>query len=111
NYVAFYASEACLVKMLYLAGFGFVYRLAQIPDHTDFDATPTSKALRTALVASRLALNSSLLVIVPEPSAVVKHCASTSEATPLRRAGLLWGFARKPWPEKLATLRRLVGQR
>ena len=36
--VAFYASEGCLVKMLYRAGFAGVYRVAVVPEHDDFRA-------------------------------------------------------------------------
>src|SRR5213080_3394630 len=34
--VACYSSEASLVKMLYHAGFGMVYRIVHLPDHDDF---------------------------------------------------------------------------
>ncbi len=37
--IAFYASEGCLVKMLYRAGFTAVYRIALLPDHDDFRET------------------------------------------------------------------------
>src|SRR6266436_7354525 len=38
--IALYPSEACLVKMLYRAGFAAVYPAAELPDHDDFRETP-----------------------------------------------------------------------
>jgi len=37
--VAWYPSESSLVKMLYRAGFGKVYRVTPLPDHEDFRET------------------------------------------------------------------------
>src|SRR4029077_42225 len=37
--VACYPSEGSLVKMLYRAGFGSVYRVMPLPDHEDFRET------------------------------------------------------------------------
>src|SRR5882672_11414568 len=36
NRIAFYPTEACLIKMLYHAGFRNVYLLTKLPDHPDF---------------------------------------------------------------------------
>jgi FkbM family methyltransferase len=49
--LAFYASEGCLVKMLYRAGFGSVYRLSTLPDHDDFRETRDHTRRRTVLLA------------------------------------------------------------
>src|ERR1700730_17542520 len=46
NYVAFYPTEACLVKMFYRAGFSFVYGFAALPDHEDFRETEKKKKAR-----------------------------------------------------------------
>ena len=50
--VAYYPSESSLVKMLYRAGFSYVYRLTQLPDHDDFCDTREHRRKRTVLFAS-----------------------------------------------------------
>ncbi len=50
--VAYYPSEGSLVKMLYRAGFGYVYRLLLLPDHDDFRETSEHRRKRTVLFAS-----------------------------------------------------------
>jgi tRNA (mo5U34)-methyltransferase len=67
TYVAFYPTEPCLVKMLYRAGFPFVYGLTHPPDHADFHATNWRRKARTMLVASRDRLNATGLVLLQEP--------------------------------------------
>jgi FkbM family methyltransferase len=51
-----YPSEACLVKMLYRAGFAGVYRVAELPDHDDFRDTLEHARRRTVLFASTSAV-------------------------------------------------------
>lgn len=68
NYVAFYPTEACLVKMLYRAGFSFVYGLLRPPEHPDFHASRSRRKARTMLVASSERLTCSGLALVAEPS-------------------------------------------
>ena len=63
----FYPSEACLVKMLYRAGFAAVSRPARFPDHPEFRGTWKQKRTRTMLVATRSAFASPLLVPMAEP--------------------------------------------
>ena len=63
----FYPSEACLVKMLYRAGFYAVSRPARLPDHPEFHGTWKQKKVRAMLVASRSAFSSPLLVPLAEP--------------------------------------------
>jgi SAM-dependent methyltransferase len=67
NYVAFYPSELCLIKMLYRAGFKFVYRFAQLPPGEQYKATRYRKQSRTFLVGSNIALAVSNLVLAQEP--------------------------------------------
>jgi SAM-dependent methyltransferase len=57
NYVAFVPSEPCLVKMIYRAGFSYVYRVAPLPNHTDFRTTLRHRRRRTILVASKSRLS------------------------------------------------------
>lgn len=61
NYVAFYPTESCLIKMLYRAGFPFVYGFTSLPAHEEFQETPRHKQRRTMLVASRFAVTVSMV--------------------------------------------------
>jgi SAM-dependent methyltransferase len=63
----FYPSEACLIKMLYRAGFSSVSRPARLPDHPEFRGTWKQKKVRTMLVATRSEFPSSLLMPLAEP--------------------------------------------
>jgi FkbM family methyltransferase len=54
--LAFYASEGCIVKMLYRSGFNAVYRLAPLPDHDDFRETQGHTRRRTVLLATNAPL-------------------------------------------------------
>jgi len=63
----FYPSEACLVKMLYRAGFSTVSRPVRLPDHPEFYGTWRQKKVRSMLVAARSAFSSPLLVPLTEP--------------------------------------------
>ncbi len=67
RHFAFYPTEACLVKMLYRAGFSFVYRLAPMPDHSRYRDSLHAKRSRTLLAASHSPLTSVHLVFAPEP--------------------------------------------
>jgi FkbM family methyltransferase len=67
--IALYPSEACLVKMLYRAGFGDVYRLGVLPDHDDFRETPEHARRRTVLFASTVAVQVRGLERIAEPRA------------------------------------------
>ncbi|HEV2197125.1 MAG TPA: class I SAM-dependent methyltransferase [Candidatus Acidoferrum sp.] len=67
NYVAFYPTEDCLVKMLYRAGFSFVYSLSSPPQHPDFHASKSRRRARTMLVPSEAKLQASGLKLINEP--------------------------------------------
>jgi SAM-dependent methyltransferase len=64
--VAFYPSESCLVKMLYCAGFPFVYRLSSLPADYRYVPNVWRKRLRTFLVASKVELRLPTLVLGKE---------------------------------------------
>jgi SAM-dependent methyltransferase len=64
NYVAFYPSESTFVKMLYRAGFPFVYRFERLPVHELYTKTLWRKRLRTMLVTSKIALTAPNLALV-----------------------------------------------
>jgi FkbM family methyltransferase len=65
--VACYPSEGSLVKMLYRAGFGVVYRVMPLPNHDDFRDTPDHKRKRTVLLASSMPIDIAGFRLYPEP--------------------------------------------
>ena len=60
-------SEPALIKMLYRAGFPFVYRGDPLPKHDDFRESPLLHRRRTVVVASTAPIDSPILRHVPEP--------------------------------------------
>ncbi len=106
RHVALVPSESCLVAMLYRAGLGAVYRPARLPDHEDFRPTLPRRRRRTILLAARS----------PLPSPSLRSVGDRPPREPWTRA---WAqpavralrFLRKPWREKIATLRDLPGRR
>lgn len=105
RYVAFYPSETCLAKMLYRAGFPFVYRFLKLPAHPDFSSKLGKHRVRTMLAASAEPLHATYLAQMAEPA--------TPEDPWINAVGRTWNqvarlgrFALKPWSEKMATLRR-----
>jgi len=66
---AFVPSQSCIVKMLYKAGFKYVYGVVTLPDHEDFSSRATQRRRRCMLVASRFNLDSTILAVAEdEPS-------------------------------------------
>jgi hypothetical protein len=68
NYIAFYPTESCLVKMLYRSGFRFVYGFVKLPDHSLYRASRQRRRERTMLVASKERLTAEGLELLPEPT-------------------------------------------
>lgn len=66
TYVAFYPSESCLVKMLYRAGFPFVYGFARLPESEFYGSTKWKRRRRTLLAASKVPLTALNLVPIDE---------------------------------------------
>jgi FkbM family methyltransferase len=95
--IALYPSEACLVKMLYRAGFATVYRVANLPDHDDFRETAEHARRRTVLFASVEAVRLPGFVEMAEPRDRLdpwsKPESRTARATLAHR---LWRFVRAP---------------
>jgi FkbM family methyltransferase len=91
--IALYPSEACLVKMLYRAGFAVVYRVAQLPDHDDFRETPLHARRRTVLLAAAAATRLGGFEKIDEPREFAdpwsKTGAGIADASLARR---VWGF-------------------
>jgi len=65
--VAWYPTESSLVKMLYRAGFPFVYRIIPLPDHEDFRETQEHFRRRTLLLGSSLPMDVAGFRLIPEP--------------------------------------------
>ncbi len=72
DYVAFYPTEACLVKMLYRAGFPFVYTFERLPEDPQFSTTVWRKRPRTFLAASLIPLTMPNLALAMERSQPVQ---------------------------------------
>jgi FkbM family methyltransferase len=104
--LAFYASEGCLAKMMYRAGFGFVYRLTELPDHDDFRDAPDHVRRRTVLLGTATAVDVPGFVLFPEP----KETADPWSKNPIgptvlpRIARRVRRFAGRPASEKYVAL-------
>jgi SAM-dependent methyltransferase len=108
NCIAFYPTEACLVKMLYNAGFPNVYLFKQLPDHPDFRTRDTAGQSRTMLAASLVPLLSSLLERMQEPRISFKpRIPDLGEKSRLMEK--LRRFAAKPLSEKIGSVKRFLG--
>lgn len=108
NHIAFYPTEACLIKMLYRVGFSSVYQFVQQPDHSDYRETSGSRRVRTILAAAPASVSSPQLVLAPEPSSPIRPWDATSGVSSGNAAQRLKRFAEKPLPEKLTTLKRII---
>jgi len=86
NFVAFYPTESCLVKMLYRAGFPVVYGFVTPPDHMDFRATKRRKKARCMLAAAKGPLRVPSLFPISEPA----------------RQWDIWSAPTSPWRFRLA---------
>jgi FkbM family methyltransferase len=103
--IAVYPSEACLVKMLYRAGFEAVHRVAELPDHDDFRETAEHARRRTVLFASVDAVRLPGFVELAEPrDARDPWAKSVSSAMQGTLAHRLWRFARAPRKAQYFTL-------
>jgi SAM-dependent methyltransferase len=67
NHVAFYPSEACLIKMLYRAGFQCVYTFREPPEHAFYRSSLKQHRYRTILLASRGPIQHPELQLAREP--------------------------------------------
>ncbi|MFC1580652.1 class I SAM-dependent methyltransferase [Thermodesulfobacteriota bacterium] len=68
--VAFVPTEACLIKMLYRAGFLHVYRPKKMPKHEDFRNTLRFRRRRTILIASKENLSLAGFSQILEPKSI-----------------------------------------
>ena len=107
NFVAFYPTEACLIKMMYRAGFTNVYKFSEMPRHPDFRPRGNTRRVRTMLAASSVDLRDELLERVPEPRMAVQPWIGAAEHKSILRSA--YRFASKPLPEKIGIAKKLVG--
>ena len=94
NFVAFYPTEECLIKMLYRSGFPFVYLFQRLPEHPLYRQSVRRKRERTMMVASKLPLNAPNLTLAQEP---MRPVAGLSDpwTTGLMRAHYFLGKLRR----------------
>src|ERR1700719_74060 len=103
--IALYPSEACLVKMLYRAGFAAVYRVAELPDHDDFRETAEHARRRTVLFASVAAVQVAGFAQVSEPRGEFDPWSKNAPGVAARTLGQrLRRFARQPRKAKYFTV-------
>jgi SAM-dependent methyltransferase len=105
NYVAFYPSEGCLIKMFYRAGFPFVYCFRDLPDHEQFRQTGSHRRSRTMLVASQIALEAPALVLALEPGN--RYDPWLLKWPSLKQRAM--NFLRRPWNQTVQAVRRRSG--
>lgn len=108
--LAFYASEGCLVKMLYRSGFKAVYRPASLPDHDDFKETKEHARRRTVLLAAYEPLPVPNLIPLAEPHEVMNPW-DKPPSRPVRLARRIKTFLRSPASAKYASVARGVRRR
>lgn len=107
RHIAFYPTEACLVKMMYRVGFSHVYGFTHQPQHSEYQGSRHGRRVRTMLAASFSLLDSRLLHDLPEPSSLIRPWDP--------RSGLkenifdsLGRFTMKPLPKKIEALKSVV---
>jgi len=109
RYVALYPTESGLIKLLYRAGYSFVYRLKVQPNHKDFQSSLTRNKVRAFLVASTLRLSNEMLELAAEPISQsdaweVQRGPGTLILKAERATRLLRRFLSKPWHQKRASI-------
>jgi SAM-dependent methyltransferase len=111
EHIAFYPTEACLIKMFYRAGFTYVYRFAEQPGHSDFTATLEMRRVRTMLAASHKPISSKLLVSADDVGMNMQPWNAKSELPRGNAGPRLKRFAQKPLSEKIRSIKRIIGAR
>ena len=111
EHIAFYPTEACLIKMFYRVGFCCVYRFRQQPDHSDYSKTPETRRVRTMLAASTVPLNSNQVELAEEPSSAIRPWEARVGEVPVTAVQKLRRFASKPLPDKVKSIQRIIKER
>lgn len=106
NHIAFYPTEACLTKMLYQAGFPYVYEFFVRPEHPDFQRGSSKLPSRAMLAASRTSLQTKSIRPAAEPKLPYNSWNSSHrESDPLL---MMKRFVKKPFTEKMKSIKRAV---
>jgi SAM-dependent methyltransferase len=106
NHIAFYPTETCLTKMLYQAGFPFVYEFSAKPEHPDFLSKASKGPSRTMLAASVSPIQAKCIRPVLEPKVAYNSWNSSDQGSkPLLKVR---SFVKKSLPEKIKSLKRAV---
>lgn len=108
NHLAFYPTETCLQKMFYCAGFPFVYRFTEMPDHPGYHRKGNIPKVRTMVAASHRLIISPQLAVVPQPSTPIQPWDAENVAANTSSAEVLRGFTQKSLLEKLKALSHLL---
>ena len=91
NYVAFYSTESCFIKMLYRSGFPFVYRFKKLPSDKQFATNLWEKKSRIFLAASKIELMVPNLELVSEPKQLM-YARGNPWETRLSKFKGLWDY-------------------
>jgi tRNA (mo5U34)-methyltransferase len=114
HYVALIPSEACLVRMLFHAGFTEVYATTALPNDEDFLETVTRHRRRTMLVVSKQRLHSALLRPLTQPRPDREDIWQKRTVIALQPAGRcvdeLWRFVHGGCTKVIAWLSVLPGR-
>jgi FkbM family methyltransferase len=108
--IAFYASEGCLAKMLYRAGFAAVYRVTPLPQHDDYRDTEEHARRRTVLFASTAPIDFVGFQLFPEPAETGDPWTKITKNSQ-GFARRLSRFARKPLHKQYRSLAIKIQQR
>lgn len=110
NHLAFYPTEACLVKMIYRSGMKCVYRLKIQPNHPNYRSGSGMPRVRTVLAATVNPVSSKLLEATLEPGTAIRPwdpSTVTSEHEGLQK---LRRFLRTSMPQKMKLVRTILNK-
>jgi hypothetical protein len=108
NHFAFYPTEACLVKMLYRAGFPHVYRFFEQPKHPGYHDAPGWRRFRTMLAASRQPIALPQLAFADEPKSAISPWDGGSGVGGSESLNRLFRFAGRPMNQKVRIIKRVL---
>ena len=92
NFMAFYPSEACLVKMLRSSGLAACYTPDRSPDHPEYATGSNGFRRRTVLAAAKAPIDSPLLIPMPDPSTELSPWAMMPLYPARGRTSRVYGF-------------------
>ncbi len=108
HHVAFYPTEACMIKMFYRAGFSQVYGLTSQPEHPEYRSSAGRRRVRTILAASYQPIQSKMLRLLTEPASSIRPWNPSSGVKGTQAVHTLRRFAGKSLSEKIESLKRVV---